>query len=200
MVRTIQDLYSDYDSFCTQTLGKLNLYLRYQSYGSQLMIERSFELLFMKFEAFIEELFYSYALGNSPITGTTPARTVTLSSESDIEHLFSGGKEYPDWTRWDFVASQSSLFFSPSPFQVLYSHMSILNELKTIRNALSHISGAAQKKYQTLVRNRLGYFPATGMDVSSFLSTRTGSGSTTVYFQMYLDETKVLSIELCNPK
>ena len=163
------------------------------------MIERSFELLFMKFEAFVEELFYSYALGNQPITGTAPSRTVVLSSEGDIERLFSGGKDYPDWTRWEYVVSQSSLFFSPSPFQVLSNHMSVLNELKTIRNALSHISGTSQSKFQSLVRNRLGFFPATGMDVSLFLITRIGNGSTTIFFQKYLDETKIIAQKLCNP-
>jgi len=53
---------------------------------------------------------------------------------------------------------------------VIRPQTNLLNNLKTIRNALSHNSGGAAEKFETLVRNELTYFPQ-GMIPGIFLAT-----------------------------
>lgn len=197
MTRPLLDVYNDYDSFCTKLTQKLSVYAKFSSFGSSLMIERLFELLFMHFESLIEEIFISYALGNPSISGSVVNRTIMLTKEEDIIRLYSGGKDYPDWTKWDFILSCSKLFFNPSPFECLANYMSILNELKTIRNGLAHISGTAKKKYESLVRNRMGYYPTAGMKISSFLMTNIATGRPKTYFQEYIDTTRIVAQLVC---
>jgi hypothetical protein len=198
MSKPILEIYRDYEAFCSSAIGRLSLYARYNSYGRDLMVERLFELLFMNFENFIENAYISYANGFPSINGNSPVRYVILSSDIDIINLYCGFKEYPDWTRWDSLVSYSSLFFNPSPFIHIKNYMACLNEIKTIRNALAHISGSSQTKFETLVRNRVGYFPATGMSVSDYLLTRIHLGRPLIYFKDYIDKTLIIARHICN--
>lgn len=193
MMQTQVNIYQDLFNFCQEAKGRLNLLSRFTSTGKQLMVERIFEKLFMHFETYIEQSFILYSLNQPSKNGRFVQRRIMLNSAEEVIRLFSGGKEYPDWTRWEYVANISELFFHHSPYLVLKNYMVQLNDIKTIRNALSHISGTSQSKFESLVRRKFGVYPITGMDVADFLMLRDPETRTKNFFQTYIDTVLVLA-------
>lgn len=189
IAREISSIENDYRLLCHDMKLKLGVYSRFTSANRNFIVERQFENLFMKFEELIETVFVSYSMGFQPVSGAHMTRSVILTSEQDVLDLYSGGKEYPDWTRWETLIKLSKYFFTPSPFDNLVGYIVQLNELKTVRNALAHISGTAYVKYQTLVRSKIGFFPTGGLSVAEFLMTPIATNPSQVYFQEYIDYT-----------
>jgi len=189
-------IYNDYASNCVDIKQKISKYARFSSYGSILMTERLFEIFFMRFEALIEETFIAYAMGNLSIKGTDPGRKILLTDRMEIIGLVSGQKDYPDWTRWDYIIDIANLFFGISPYNELKNHLSNLNDLKTIRNALAHISGSSQDKFASLVRRKLTYYPP-AFTVKDFLYYRVGDIKSQIYFQEYVDSSLAAAKVIC---
>lgn len=199
MAKTLLQIEQEHGDFCQEVTRHLVLYAAHCSYGSTLRTERLFEHLFMHVESLFEDAFMAYTMGAFSAESVAPTRRIVLPDESVVSKLLSGQKDFPDWTQWDHIISMSELFFDPSPFSALRCYTARLNELKTIRNALAHISGTSQSKFQTLVRDKLGYFPATGMTVAQFLLTHV-KGKATHYFQDYIDMTRGVAALICHWK
>ncbi len=194
---TNDEILRSYQLSSRAILSKLSMYSRFSSIGRDLIIERQYELFFMRFENLIESTFLAYANGQKPISGQTITRFVIHDEIENILGLVSGGKEYPDWTRWDYTRREAKLFFSPSPFEPLKHYEDKLNEIKAIRNALAHISLSSQSKYETVVRKRMGYYPADGLSFSAFLLHRVPEESTKIFFQEYVDSTILVAEQIC---
>jgi hypothetical protein len=82
-----------------------------------------------------------------------------------------GAEDYADWAKIHKIRGRAKKYFSKGePFdQALSGHQNMFDEMNTIRNAIAHSSRYSQKKFKSLVRRRLGTYPA-GLTIGKFLT------------------------------
>lgn len=153
------------------------------------IVELSFMRLFLTWEGFIEEAFILYLLGKESPNGYKPSRHALPTSRQHAIDLLASDARHTDWTAAARIVSRADRFFvNGGPFvAVIRPQSNLLDNMKTIRNALSHDSEEAFGKFQTLVRNELSFFPK-GMVPGTFLATTKPHVSPPVTFlQFYAD-------------
>jgi hypothetical protein len=125
------------------------------------IVELAFMKSFLTWEGFLEEAFTLYLLGKKSPKGYAPVRHAIPMNRQHAVDLLASDARYTDWTAADRVVSRATRFFKGGrPFvNVIRPQTNLLNNLKTIRNALSHESEEAAEKFETFVRNELTYFP-----------------------------------------
>lgn len=135
------------------------------------IVELAFMKSFLTWEGFLEEAFILYLLGKKSPNGYSPLRHAIPMSRQHAVELLASDARHTDWTAADRVVGRANRFFKGGrPFaNVVRPQTSLLDNLKTIRNALSHDSGEAVGKFETLVRNELTFFPP-GMIPGTFLA------------------------------
>lgn len=136
------------------------------------IVELAFMKSFLTWEGFLEEAFLLYLLGKKSPNGYTPARHAIPINRQHAVELLASDARYTDWTAASRVVSRATRFFKGGhPFvNVIRPQTNLLDNLKTIRNALSHESEEAAEKFETFVRNELNYLPP-GMIPGTFLVT-----------------------------
>ncbi len=153
------------------------------------IVELSFMRLFLTWEGFIEEAFILYLLGKEAPNGFRPSRHATPLNRQHAIELLASDARHTDWTAAAKIVSRADRFFlNGEPFvAVIRPQSNLLDNMKTIRNALSHDSEEAFGKFQTLVRNELTFFP-NGMVPGTFLATTKPHVTPPVTFlQFYAD-------------
>lgn len=134
------------------------------------LVESAFLRLFVAWEAFLEETFVNYMLGEKSLQGNILQRYV---SPRDLDHAHSmvvGGMRYADWSTPDVVRKLAKLFFDGGePYETVLAqiHTDLL-DLKTVRNAAAHLSSATSAQLDA-VATRVLMSPATGMTVARFV-------------------------------
>lgn len=102
---------------------------------------------------------------------------------------------YPDWTSIDIVNTLSNLFFDNSgPFLLLRSNPVEFQQMKTIRNKISHVSKQSTKSFNTLTNMQIA---TTNIRAAAFLSTLKDH-TTTTYYTYYTDLIKSYVEAICN--
>ena len=124
-----------------------------------IIYEQSFLKIFLSWEWFIQCTFTLYMSGLKTDTGYTPKGYVNPKDEKHAYELVKGGQSYVGWTTPEIVIEKSKLFFeNGEPYkEILLSVLSEINNMKTIRNAIVHMSKEPRNKFETLVRNELKY-------------------------------------------
>jgi hypothetical protein len=125
------------------------------------IVELAFMKSFLTWEGFLEEAFTLYLLGKKSPKGYGPVRHAIPRNRQHAMELLASDTRYTDWTAADRIVSRATRFFKGgSPFlNVIRPQTNLLNNLKTIRNALSHESADVAGKFETFVRNEITYFP-----------------------------------------
>ena len=136
------------------------------------IVELAFMQSFLTWEGFLEESFILYLLGKKSPSGFAPVRHAIPMSRQHAVELLASDARHTDWTAASRVVSRAIRFFKGGhPFvNVIRPQTNLLDNLKTIRNAVSHDSEEATGKFETLVRNELTYLPP-GMIAGTFLAT-----------------------------
>jgi hypothetical protein len=101
---------------------------------------------------------------------------------------------HTDWTNAQVVISRANrLFKSGRPFAGnIQPRITMLNNLKTIRNAITHASVESKEKFKTFVRNELTYYPP-NMAPGSFLVTlKPGVHPPQTYFTFYAENLRMM--------
>ncbi len=146
-------------------INSLNSYASVQQKGNiyiltPIELDRIYEIAFLKiftsWEVFLEDSFIALLCGTKN-RKIKPKLIVKKINEDKAYDLLKGVKEYPDWTNIAKVIEMSELYFvSQNPLKIpLESFRSTFNEMKTVRNAISHISKEATKKLNNLAINKL---------------------------------------------
>jgi hypothetical protein len=151
------------------------------------IVELGFLKTFLTWESFLEEAFTLYLLGERAPGGYKPICYAKPFNRSHAEDLLVAEARYCDWTAADKVLERAKRFFKHGkPFvTAIHPHIHLLNNVKTIRNAITHASEEAEEKFRSLVRNELTYYPQ-GMVPGSFLMTvKPNVSPPTRYFQIY---------------
>lgn len=152
--------------------------------------EVAFLRAFLAWETFLEESFILYLLGHKPPKGRVPHRfTFPPNRKSAEEWVIPERRPYATWDAGSVITRAQRFFRGGRPFTIaLRTNQSLLDESKTIRNAMAHESRTAYNKFENLVRMKLGTLPL-NLSVGSFLSTTVPSSSPPVTFlEFYLDK------------
>jgi hypothetical protein len=126
------------------------------------IVELAFMKSFLTWEVFLEEAFILYLLGKKSPSGYGPVRHAIPMNRQHAVELLASDARHTDWTAAGKVVGRATRFFKRGePFvNVIRPQTNLLDNLKTIRNALSHDSEEATDKFETLVRNELTYCPS----------------------------------------
>lgn len=166
-----------------------------------LIVEYSFMKLFLCWEDFLEKVFVKYCLDLEGVNGTKLTRYINPRDEEHAYEMIRGNNSYPDWTNTEKIMKTAVDFFQGGgTFSKLRLNIADINDTKTIRNALSHMSINSKQKFETLVRNRHGHYPinTTPADFLIMIDRRNTTSPIT-YFHHYVVVLKFLSTEIVNP-
>ena len=153
------------------------------------IVELAFMKSFLTWEGFLEEAFILYLLGKKSPNGYTPGRHAFPMNRQHAVDLLASDARHTDWTVASRVVNRAGRFFKEGrPFvNVIRPKSNLLDNLKTIRNALSHDSEVATGKFETFARNELTYLPA-GMIPGTFLATLKPNNTPPItYLQFYAE-------------
>lgn len=164
----------------------------------QCVINGAFLNLFMAFECFLERSFICYMLGQPGLNGTVVLKYVTPTTENHALELLKGTNRHADFTNRDTIVKLSKNFFeNDGPYTVLNSMSIAFEEMKKIRNAISHVSLESEQAFLNLARSKLGSLPP-GINTATFLNTViTGTSST--YFVYYKGIVESVINSIANP-
>lgn len=158
-----------------------------------MVYELSFLKIFLSYEWFIERTFILYMLGNKTDKGYRPKIYVKPRDEKHAYDFVREGRDYADWTTPDVVIRKSNLFFvDGEPYKdVLEPIIRDIQDIKTIRNAIVHMSAESREKFETLIRSKLGYAGA-AITPGEFLAT-TIKGKKLSYITYFRDKLEFAS-------
>jgi hypothetical protein len=152
------------------------------------IVELAFMRAFLIWEGFLEEAFTLYLLGKSSPAGFAPVRYAIPTNRQHAVDLLASDARHTDWTVAARVVNRATRFFKEGrPFtNVIRPQTNFLDNMKTIRNALSHESEEATDKFDTFVRNELTFLPP-NTSPGSFLATlKLHHMPPTTYLQFYI--------------
>ena len=149
-------------------------------------INGAFLSLFMAFEHYLECSFICYMMGQSGINGNRFSVFVNPQSEENAINILKGINRFPDFTNRDTIVKlASNLFSNGGPYVYLNAINADFADMKSIRNAITHISIESIQSFQRLVRTKLGSLPP-HFDTSLFLNTMIPNNTKT-FFMHYRD-------------
>lgn len=124
-----------------------------------LIYELSFLKMFLAWEYFIENTFIIYMLGKEKNIRYRPKAYVMPKDEKHAYDFVRGDRDFADWSSPDIVIRKAKLFFEDGmPYRdALSPSRGDIQNMKTIRNAIVHMSLESREKFKTLVRSKLGY-------------------------------------------
>ena len=127
----------------------------------EMVVSLAFLSGFLAWEKFLEESFILYLMGKSAPNGYAPIRHVFPRDRDHANEFCKGDRKFSAWDDVNFVTTRSDQFFLDGrPFSdSLRTVLNLLNNMKTIRNAIAHQSTASQDKFENFVRHELGHFP-----------------------------------------
>jgi len=153
------------------------------------MTELAFLRAFLAWEAFLEQSFILYLLGQRAPHGRAPHRfAFPLTQRAAMEWVIPEGRQFAEWTHAMHVSSRAEKFFKDGrPFAtILRPQQNAFDEARCIRNAIAHQSTSAREKFEELVRNKLTTLPV-NLTVGGFLSTTIpGSAPPVSFMEFYL--------------
>lgn len=153
------------------------------------MTELAFFRAFLGWEVFLEESFILYLAGQKPSRGRAPYRyTFPPNQKTAMDWLVPEGRPYARWTHAAEVSDRSERHFrTGGPYaRVLRGNRNVLDEARTIRDAIAHWSGSAREKFEKIVRTKLTTLPP-GLTVGGFLATTApGSAPPVSFLEFYV--------------
>lgn len=138
--------------------------------------------LFVAWESFLEDCLAKYMAGCPTISGRLPVRFVTPSSIDAAKLMVVGVNRYFDYGNHDYVRKMVRLYFDQGyPFEPhLTSIVTMLGDLRTMRNASAHVTSTTQAALEALAQ-RVHSIPQPGIALYALLvatDTRSTSGNT----------------------
>ncbi len=170
----------------------------YSSTIHSCVIDGAFLSLFMALEHFLEESFICYMMGEPGINGNSFAKFVSPQNETQARDMLKGINRFTDFTNRDTIVRLANNFFDGGgTYSYLNSISADFEEMKKIRNAISHISVESSRAFQGLVRSKLGVIPP-NITTSTFLNS-TVPNTTSTFFIHYRDIVEYTIGYISNP-
>ena len=151
--------------------------------------ELAFFRVFSGWEAFLEETFILYLLGQQAPRGRKPQRYGFPPNEKAAHEWVAEGRDYAKWGHDEVKKRAERLFRDGHPFSpIIDSHYHRLSQVKTIRNAIAHESLKSRQKFELLVRNELTALPPNTTVGSFLLTTKPNTHPPVSFLEYYLTE------------
>jgi len=114
-------------------------------------------------------------------SGYTPKRYVQPQTLQHALNIILQNKDYIDWTRWNEVKMWAQNYFKDGePYLSAIRGTEVqLNEMKTIRNRVTHHSEYTVSRFLNLVRDKIGNIPR-GITPGKFLNLELPDSEDTV--------------------
>ena len=161
-------------------------------------INGAFLDLFKAFERFLECSFVCYMHGQTGLNGKSVLKYVSPTTDDHALGILKGTSQHSDFTNRDVIVKLSKLYFeNGGPYIALNSISMTFEEMKKIRNAITHVSYESQKTFISLARSKLGSLPP-NMNTAVFLNTAM-SGTTSTYFMYYKGVIENTMDKIANP-
>lgn len=164
----------------------------------ELIAEFSFLNIFVAYEVFLERLFIRYMMGGEGSRGYKPKRYVFPKDEDHAKNMtLQDYVSYTDWTTPDKVKRRAEYCFkNGEPFKSnIDAFIQVLQDIKTVRNHITHSSVDAQDKFEERARFYLGTLPpGKVLKVGEFLLShdpRATSGQ--IFIEYFCDQLKDFS-------
>ncbi len=158
------------------------------------IIEHCFMRIFLAWENFLEDAFISYMCDETDLKGQKYNRYALPTDSEHAYKLIKGTKQYPDWTSIDNINIVSNLFFENSgPFTLLLNNPVEFQQMKTIRNRISHISKQSIDKFNKLTSSQIA---RSNITAAEFLITIKEHSIT--FYTYYTDIIKSYVDAICN--
>lgn len=154
------------------------------------LTELAFFRVFSAWEAFLEETFILYMLGQQAPRGRKKVHRYGFPPNEDAAYAWVAGENrYANWNP-DKVSGRAKRFFKDGgPFlAALTSQQNLLSQMKSVRNAIAHDSEDARKKFEAVVRNELGALPPNTTAGSFLLATKPKTAPPVSFLEFYFDE------------
>lgn len=162
------------------------------------VIDGAFLKLFMAFEKFLECSFICYMIGQAGNNGKTITRYVYPPTEEKAFDMLKGLSRFADFTNRETVIKLANNFFDGGGTYIHLNGISVaFEEMKKIRNAISHVSIDSERTFLNLARAKLGSLPP-NINTAVFLNT-VMSGTTSTFFVYYRDIIVTAINNISNP-
>jgi hypothetical protein len=128
----------------------------------EIVVKFAFLEGFLAWEAFLDESFTLYLLGEKPPKGRSPKLEHTATRRKDAERLITGAdRKYADWTKTDVLRKRSKIFFRRNdPYDSpMKANNRSFEEMKIIRNAIAHRSTHSNEEFKRVVRKFFKTYP-----------------------------------------
>lgn len=192
-LRHVSDANSLYNGRATGNDGIIFSQIHYE-----MIIEKSFMRMFKTLESYMERVFICYMLGEPGANGNLVDRYVFPVNEEHAQKMLSGKDKYMDFTSRSAIQNCAENFFlNGTPFTYLTGVTQDFEDMKKIRNKISHVSIKSNQDFESVVRSRTTYIPS-NTTVASFLMSFLPNTSKT-FFTHYIETTKGIISSLANP-
>ena len=209
---TLSDVYTTTVNKCndatnmvaiSNTLYENRMLISFETYTSEFnhcILDGAFLKVFTAFEFFLEKSFICFMMGQPGLNGNSIVRYVT---PTDIDHAYdfikSMSNKFADFTNRDTILKLAKTFFEDGgSYTYLDSIASTFEEMKKVRNAITHISESSTIKFENMVRANLGNLP-TCTTTASFLNSFDPQKPSNTFYSKY-KTTVISAIEhIANP-
>lgn len=161
------------------------------------IVELAFLRCFLAWERFLEDSFILYLLGKTPPRGRKPTRFALPPDTRTAQELVAGSRKYATWDEPQTMTRAKLYFRGGRPYAgAIEPRQHLLRDARTIRNAIAHDSQSARRRFEELVRSKLGTLPS-GTTVGRFLCTdEPGHVPQRAFFELYVHGMKVVAREI----
>lgn len=174
---------------------------KFLSRHKEIVVKFAFLEGFLAWEAFLDESFTLYLLGEKPPKGRRPQLEHPATRRKDAERLIIGAdRKYADWTKTGELRKRSKTFFRRNdPYDLpLKANNRSFEEMNVIRNAIAHRSTHSQEEFKKLVRNFFKTYPP-NLTVGKFLRLSVPNVTPQQTFMNYYFGNVVTTAELIVP-
>lgn len=170
----------------------------FQQKHRDLIVERAFMDVFEAFESYLESMFICYMMGQAGLNGASVVRYVMPINSEHAEKILCGKEQYVDFTSRQMIMKYADNFFQGGrPFTYLSNISQDFEDMKKIRNEISHKSLKSRREFEGLVRSRIASMPPS-ITVATFLLTTMPRGRMS-FFTHYVDVVDGTIQSLANP-
>lgn len=159
------------------------------------IVEHCFMQIFLAWENFLENSFILYLYGCPDLQGNAYVRYGIPKDRQHAYNMVKGTKNYPDWTNINDVKYLAKTYFeNGGPYSIIENIPIEFEDIKVIRNRISHISEKSTKAFERLLAKTI--VQSTNIDISDFLMMFKDDNQT--YFSYYMDFLKGYVEAICN--
>ncbi len=159
---------------------------KYSQDEKEFIVSSAFLKLFIGWEEFLESVFIKFLTGTPATTGSVILGYVSPIDEKHAQKIVIGNQKYVDWANHVIVMRLANLFFeNGGPIASSIARIAQdMSDLRTIRNAVAHISTTTQRGIDAVASRKLER-PISNIGVAEFITSISPEDPTKTILQTY---------------